>query len=245
MTPLPDKSGFQWSTNVSSAGKNDFGVLIAHMLRSRIYRFQAERLNIGSCPSGNRDTLAENASNLPEVLNVLQANRVLFQRFNKYVNEVFPSIYEISVRHKPSEGGRLEILVWTHDPNTARIDLAIELEESGTGVGQALAILYVVLTSKYPRTILIDEPNSFLHPAAAKKLIELLKREFHQHQYIITSHSPEIVRAANPESLIMLSWEPPQTILQRLDIEKLADLQKILVEVGAKLADVFGADYIF
>jgi len=48
----------------------------------------------------------------------------------------------------------------------------VPLSESGTGVGQVLAILYVVFTSEYPRTIVIDEPQSFLHPGAVRKLFE-------------------------------------------------------------------------
>jgi predicted ATPase len=44
-----------------------------------------------------------------------------------------------------------------------------------------LAILYVVMTSNHPQTIIIDEPQSFLHPGAVKKLIEVLK-QYPQHQ---------------------------------------------------------------
>ncbi len=43
-------------------------------------------------------------------------------------------------------------------------------------------MLYVVLTSRESRVIIIDEPQSFLHPGAVRKLFDVLK-DFPQHQY--------------------------------------------------------------
>src|SRR5204862_1210440 len=84
----------------------------------------------------------------------------------------------------------VEVQVWQVDPVTERDDLAVSLNDSGTGVGQVIAILYVAVNSNAPRTIVIDEPNSFLHPGAARKLIEILKSDpLNQHQYIIATHS--------------------------------------------------------
>jgi hypothetical protein len=119
----------------------------------------------------------------------------------------------------------------------------MQLSESGTGVGQALSLLYVALTSKYSQTILIDEPSSFLHPGAARKLIEILK-EFPHHQYIIATHSSEILRAASPATMTLIRWQRPQSVIELVDAGKLSGIRKCLMEVGAKLSDVFGADRI-
>ena len=63
-----------------------------------------------------------------------------------------------------------------------REDLTVPLSEAGTGVGQVLSILTVVLEADHPTLILLDEPQSFLHPGAIRKLIEILKR-YPRHQY--------------------------------------------------------------
>ncbi|MCC0179139.1 ATP-binding protein [Waterburya agarophytonicola K14] len=100
----------------------------------------------------------------------------------------------------------VELRIWSIDPETDRDDLAFPLEACGTGVSQVLAILYVVITSKEPRTIIIDEPQSFLHPGAARKLIEILQ-DFPQHQYFISTHSPSIISAANPSTITLLKYQ--------------------------------------
>lgn len=239
--PLPDRTGFSHVGTEQTSPQADFGVVVASLLRSRIYRFDAQREGLGSSGFGNSADLHPKAINLAEVLNVIQGNALRFQDFNELVHRIFPSIFRVSV--KPVPNGKLETLVWTDALESRREDLAIPLSESGTGVGQVLSLLYVVLTSKYSQTIIIDEPSSFLHPGAARKLIEILK-EFPQHQYIIATHSSEILRAASPATMTLIRWERPQSVIELVDAKKLSEIRKCLMEVGAKLSDVFGADRI-
>lgn len=241
LSPTPNKTEFKSNGTLRTVKDNEFGIVVAGMLRSRIYRFDAQRVGLGSCGFGNNAVLHPTASNLPEVLNILQSNAPLFQDFNELAHRIFPSIFRVSVRPVPN--GILEILVWTDAPQSRRDDLAMQLSESGTGVGQVLSLLYVVLTAKYSQTILIDEPSSFLHPGAARKLIEILK-EFPRHQYIIATHSSEILRAASPAMMALIRWERPQSVIELVDAGELSGIRKCLIEVGAKLSDVFGADRI-
>ena len=124
---------------------------------------------------GPGSTLESDASNLPLVLNFLQTkNMTRFQRFNEFVHLVFPEITQITVPAISNSHAR--ILVWSIDPASERDDLAVPLVQSGTGIGQVLAMLYVVLTSEDPRMIIIDEPQSFLHPGAIRKLFDIFKQ---------------------------------------------------------------------
>jgi hypothetical protein len=243
VNPTSDRTDFTCSQESVSATTGDFGLVVSGYLRERIYSFRAERFNVGASSVGTNSVLAPNAANLPEVLSVLQgANPSRFDRFNEYVRQIFPTVYQISVRNVTNS--QLEVIVWTENPSSQRDDLAVPLSESGTGIGQVLAILYVVLTAQFSRTILIDEPNSFLHPAAARKLIEILKVDFPQHQYIVATHSPEIIRAADPTALFLVGLKGRESKLERLDSKSVKDQGRCLLEVGARLSDVFGSDEI-
>lgn len=217
-------------------------IKLFNLFKSRIYRFYAERLNISKCAFGNKSILEPNASNLAEVLSGLQSrNSTAFDRYNKYINQIFPHIKRIAV--EPRDHNQLEIMVWNIEPETERVDLAVSLSSCGTGIGQVLAILYVVMNSPEPRTIIIDEPQSFLHPEAAKKLIEILK-QFPQHQYFIATHSPTIINAANPSKIIMLKYEDCETKVSVINAKEAREQRSLLAEVGVSLSDVFGADNI-
>jgi AAA15 family ATPase/GTPase len=221
------------------------------------YRLYAERPNLASCFFGERSELEPDASNLAEVLNQFQLSgkKKLFKRFLMYISTIFPEIGEVSVRPKPiikdsmgidrsRRSRELEILIWSKEASeNDREDLAFPLSECGTGIGQVLAILYAVVTSPQSRPIVIDEPQSYLHPGAAKKLIEILK-EFPQHQYFITTHSAEIIAAANPSTIVKLRYEDGKTQASTMNARDIKEQRSLLAELGVSLSDVFGADRI-
>jgi len=223
--------------------ESDSGKIAATSIRGRIYDFQAERFNVGESAFGNNEILASDARNLPEVLNDLQSNVARFKRFNNLVREILPNVRHVSVHPHPTQTHLLEILIWNHDQETEREDLAIPLSEGGTGVGQVLAILYVVLTSDFPRTIIIDEPQSFLHPGAVRKLMEILKKHS-QHQFIISTHSPTVIASAYSTTITLLKQEAAESTCELLDAAQVNEQRKCLSEIGAKPSDVFGADNI-
>jgi energy-coupling factor transporter ATP-binding protein EcfA2 len=214
---------------------------LAPSLRSRIYRFHAERFNPGQYDVGIGSVLLPDAANLPQVLNVLMSNRVRFDRYNAVVDQILPQVRQVSVR--PLFGNKVEVLIWPTSYASERIDLAIPLNECGSGVGQVLAILYVVMTSEYPQTIIIDEIQSFLHPGAVRKLIQVLKN-YPGHQYILATHSPTVISAAEPATLYMLRNSDAETCVETIDPNNEKELETYLGEIGARLSDVFGADNI-
>jgi predicted ATPase len=227
--------------NASSySGQPNVSRILSSKAASRVYAFDAQRMNVGSHGFSDNTRLNTNATNLPVVLNVLQSNKAKFERYNAKVREIFPHIEQIRV--EPS-GNQLEINVWNIDPATERDDLAVPLSESGTGIGQVLAMLYVVLTADRSRTIIIDEPQSFLHPGAVRRLISIMKQH-PKHQYIVTTHAPSVITAADPSTLLLTRLEGMESKIETLDVSEAQDLQRTLAEVGARLSDVFGADNI-
>jgi len=211
--------------------------------KRRIFRFYAERLNIGICRIGINPELAPNASNLAEVIHFMQSKKYSrFNKFNNLVSSIFPYIRRIS--SSPIGNDNVELIISTVDPDLDRDDLALPISACGTGIGQVLAILYVVMNSIDERVIIIDEPQSFLHPGAAKKLIEILRTEFSQHQYFISTHSPTIIVASNPSSIVMLQCKDGESVASVMDAQDSRDLRLLLDDIGVSLSDVFGADNI-
>jgi len=232
----------------SSYTEEDFFVTLFNEFKNNVYRLQAQRF-VGNCSVGNDEELNSTASNLAEVIHLLESpsKRKLYERFNQYVSIMFPQFGLVSTRilsQQTRQGPNLEILLWpTKSVESDREDLALSLSDCGTGTGQVLAILYAVLASPEPRPIIIDEPQSYLHPGAVKKLIEILK-EFPQHQYFIATHSAEIISTANPSTIVKLRFEDGETKASMMNSQDIKEQRSLLAELGVSLSDVFGADSI-
>jgi ABC-type cobalamin/Fe3+-siderophores transport system ATPase subunit len=85
------------------------------------------------------------------------------------------------------------------------------LEMAATGILQVVQIFAYLILFK-PKIMLIDEPDAHLHPDKQERLIEALEdasKEFDT-QIILTTHSPNIVRAAS--SLSKLVWMRDGTV---------------------------------
>jgi hypothetical protein len=241
-----DPSGNPTPTSQVHGTASDYpelATVLAQKFLVRLYSFSAIRFSIDESSIGTNRVLAPNAADLVQVLDLLSRNPRRWQRYFEKVRTILPEIEAITFLPSDPGGGRVRALLWNIDLGTEREDLAVSLSESGTGVGQVLAILYVVFTSEYPRTIVIDEPQSFLHPGAVRKLFEILK-SYPQHQYVITTHSPNAVTAADPEALFMVHKEGEESVVDELDVSETRDQARFLREVGASLSDVFGADNV-
>jgi AAA15 family ATPase/GTPase len=228
--------------------EENFFVTLFDEFANRVSQLQAQRF-VGQCSIGNDEKLNSSASNLAEVIHLLESpsKKKLYERFNRYVSTMFPHFGLVSTRileKQNRQGPNLEILIWpTKSLESGREDLVFSLSDCGTGIGQVLAILYGVVTSPQSRPIVIDEPQSYLHPGAAKKLIEILK-EFPQHQYFITTHSAEIIAAANPSTIVKLRYEDGKTQASTMNARDIKEQRSLLAELGVSLSDVFGADRI-
>lgn len=221
--------------------QSEIGAKLGPIFEKHIYKFSAERFHIGRGGFGTNPELTPDASNLPEVLSTLQPNIARFEDFNRLVREILPQVRQVSVRGLPQSSNTLEVLLWTIDPSSRRIDLAQALQNSGTGIAQILAILYVALNSVRPQIIIIDEPQSFLHPGAIRKLIDVLKAG-RPHQYILATHSPTVITSANPSTITLVRLDEGESRLQKIDPRETKAATCYLSEIGARLSDVFGAD---
>lgn len=246
---------FGKTTYVSGGGRKhreDFTMRVAYEicesasnLGEYIYFFRATRVPLGVCSLQDNKKLESDSSNLAEVLHYYLSNSTQANKFNKIVNEIIPNIYQVaSTSFKDNEITKAKILVWSSRESSGHNQLGLPLADVGAGVGQILAILYILLSAKDPQIIIIDEPQSFLHPDALRKLTGVLKKYGNKHQIIIATHSPTIITSAEPQTVTLIKQRGSKSILRKIDIEKLDNQRIYLSEIGAKLSDVFGYDRI-
>lgn len=96
--------------------------------------------------------------------------------------------------------------------------------ELSSGERQALIIVSRVFRAGERQSfVVIDEPDAYLHPSLSTRLLKALRPGLGEHgRLLVATHSPAILDAISPSSIVRLSHaEPPQLVedeAQRIDM---------------------------
>jgi hypothetical protein len=214
--------------------------VLTRVWQDNVFVFQALRSSPGRMSFGAPGRLDENASNLAIQLNGLQGDRPeVFAKLVGHLTSLFPTVGNLSV--SPADG-MLEIRVWSTREQQRR-EFSFSLDDSGTGLAQAIAILFVAMT--YDSAVLvIDEISSYLHPAAAKALLRILQSNYPHHQYVISTHSPEILSAGRDAKVFWIRKNGFESTVSEVDLSDLRTLRDVTGQLGVSMTDVFAAEHI-
>jgi predicted ATPase len=212
-----------------------------HNLTKNIYKFDIHRKVEAKSSVSENSTLYNDCRNLASVLDTLQGDRKLFSELENKFRYIFPEIKELTLQKAKDKN--VELKVWNTESKAGKPYLAKSLDDCGTGIGQVLSILYVVVSSTEPKVILIDEPNSFLHPSASRKLMEVLT-EYPQHQYCITTHSPELISNFG-DNILHTQLIDGKIRVKQIDKKDKEQIEDIFSDLGIRLSDVYGFDSVF
>jgi len=150
--------------------------------------------------------LDDKASNVPAYLDVLlRRDRDRFFRITSTLRDLIPGFVDLNIE--------------TPSVQQRRIDLVLEnnitMDASLASYGVRLLIFFVSLANhpNPPNTILLEEPETGLHPARLKDVVELLeglsegKFADHQAQVILSTHSPYLLDCIDVEKHQVLVFE--------------------------------------
>lgn len=117
---------------------------------------------------------------------------------NELISRIYPE-FNIYVRFDDREDFNIDAGYIDPSNNMER-----PLETAATGILQIVQI-FSYLTLFRPKLLLIDEPDAHLHPNKQELLIRALEDAAEQYdtQVILTTHSPNVVRAASSSTKII------------------------------------------
>lgn len=219
------------------SGATDFIRKLFEIQQQRTYCFSPDQINPRDSSLSTDGKLQLDCANLAGVLQRLQGMQQL-SSVTRLVRDVFPEIVDITAQ--PAGSSTVDVYIW---PLANRHERAVRLIDCGRGIGPVLAILYLLSQEKEGCSIIIDEPQAYLHPSALRRLLKVFQR-FPQHQFVMASHSPIVVSAAGVEQCLMVLRQEGQSTIEVLDSRQVANSRRLLDEVGASVHDVFGAEAV-
>lgn len=210
--------------------------------QSLVYKFSAHRRPTPRSSSFSHPKLDSDALWLPYCINHLQTNDSYgHQILCEWVNRIFPSVKWVQSTSLLNE---FEIRCLPEKSSSRRDDLAVPMSSMGTGIGNVLAMLYVVLTARTPQLIAIDEPNAFLHPKALRQLLGILETEGKQHQFLLTAHSADVLTSVSAKTISVLEFDGVATTVNYVSLHDMHQIKASLAELGIRVTDLHAKDRV-
>ena len=171
-----------------------------------------------SCDVGDNRYLRHDASNLPAFLyRVQQTEPRVFTLIEQTIRSIAPYFKRFSLAPSPLAPNQMS-LVWEEQDS----DMYLDAQSLSDGTLRFIALTTLLLQPNPPKTIVIDEPELGLHPAAIEKLAALVRVASHKAQVIIATQSSSFVSCFEPEDIVVVERKEGSTAFARPDKERLA-----------------------
>lgn len=167
----------------------------------------------------DNDQFKPDASNLAAYLYLLEQKYPYdFNNITDTVKLIAPFFNKFILRPSPLKPDSIQ-LEWQHKHSDNYFN-ASSLSD-GTLRFMCLATLLLQPAEKMPTTILLDEPELGLHPAAIQLLANLLQSASTRTQVIVSTQSVTLINQLDPGSIIIVDRKDEQSVFRKLTTEEL------------------------
>lgn len=191
----------------------------------------------GQCEINDNSFLRDNGSNLAAYLYMLMnTDEKAFRLIEGTIRSVAPYFQRFDLHQDALIPNKVS-LEWKE----VNSDMYLNGYSFSDGTIRFIALTTLLMQSKLPEVIIIDEPELGLHPAAINKLAAMIKRASKTSQIILSTQSTNLVNCFDPENIIVVDREDEQTVFKRLNSE---DLSVWMNDYDYSLSDMWETNLI-
>jgi len=170
----------------------------------------------------NHYFLEKNAANIAPFLYFLKTNRIeshrqSYQQIISAIQSVAPFFHDFYLEPTGEKGDESILLRWIHTKQDA--PFSANVLSDGTARFICLATLFLQPAVRRPDTIILDEPELGLHPAALDILADIIHATAKKTQVICSTQSVAFANLFAPEDFIVVDAEDGVSHFQRLERE--------------------------
>lgn len=165
--------------------------------------------------------------------NQLHRNRKEFRRFKRIAEETWPGL-QIKELEADDTHPERPIQLRVRDR-----DFVGEINLMGHGLQMWLQIIWFLAKAPQEATVVLDEPDVYMHPDLQRRLLDLVRTRFAQ--LVIATHSIEIISDVDARSILAVDRSRPESEF----VDSFSGLQRVVERIGGlqnlQLARLMGA----
>lgn len=151
---------------------------------------------------------------------MLLYKKELYNKFKRLAEETWPGLRVRELDYNYSHSEYINFLI-----EDERFPAEIGL--MGSGIQMWLQIIWFICRSGGSETIILDEPDVYMHPDLQLKILKLVRSQFKQ--VVIATHSIEIISNVSPRNILTIDKQDRQMRYAN----HLAAVQNIVDDIGS------------
>jgi predicted ATPase len=189
-----------------------------------------------SSPILGQNALAPDISNLPDVLHWLYNNKP--KQFRKIELEVSKLVPHLGKLYTPTRQNEATLGMI----DAADEDLVYSMDQMSFGTRSLVAIVAKVVLARPGAWLCIEEPETYLHPAAQMELFQFLREEGRSKRIFVATHSTAIAASCPLSSLFIVKRDADRCTT--VSPVTPAEAQDVIEQLGVKPSFSFESDAI-
>lgn len=187
-------------------------------------------------PILGQHTLATDVSNLPDVLHWLYNNKP--KQFRKIEQEVAKLVPHLGKLYTPTVENKATVGMM----DTGDEELVYSMDQMSFGTRSLIAIVAKTVLAKPGGWLCLEEPETYLHPAAQVELFQFLREEGRGKRIFVATHSTGIAASCPFSSLFIVQRDAQQR--STVTPVTAANAYQVIEQLGVKPSFSFEADAI-
>lgn len=213
-------------------GDARFNAVFRCLSGMRVYSIEPAKLREMQDPDSGT-SLRSDGSNTTSVLQEIERqSRDDWKRICELLETIVPKTKQVQAK---KHGNKLS-LEFTQEWTGAK-KMKFEAFSMSDGTLRALGLLTAVFQRPQPSVLVIEEPESTIHPGALGAILDLLRHASRRMQVVVTTHSPELLDAEWIEdtNLKIVSWSEGATRITEVSEASRQALRQHLMGAGELL----------
>ncbi|MBI4590245.1 MAG: AAA family ATPase [Candidatus Rokubacteria bacterium] len=207
----------------------DFRPVFDFLSRMRFYSLVPDRIREIQDPDAG-DLLRRDGSNAAAVLREIRRKAPDdYDRACRLLSKIVPGVSSVEYHSL----GQKETLKFKQDVGS-EYPWTFQALNMSDGTLRALGILLAIYQSSTPSLLVVEEPESTIHPAAIDVLVQVLKDGQHRTQVLVTTHSPDVLdnKAISDENIRAVENQRGRTVISVMGPVSRESLKQKLYTAG-------------